>query len=480
MTALTLRAEYLVETLDLPAATGVEDAHWEAFQLEHLNDDSQFRIENKSRQIAWSFTSAAESVADAHLTGRSSIFASINLDEAKEKIRYARAVHENIQLSDKPAIVRDNELGLEFDNGARLLSLPARPPRGKARMNIYLDEFAHVQHDRQIYTAALPIISKGGRLRMGSSPLGASGVFWEVFSEAIRPYSGYTRKRTPWWEVRAFSLNVKEARHKAPAMLTGERVARYGRDAIKAIFDNMPLEDFQQEYEAEFVDESTAWITWEELKAVQSDDLVCFLASGTGKDLTRTYEAIEQLARAGVESAFGVGVDVGRTRNTTEVFIIGLSSVSSYPLRLTLTLDNVEFNDQQEVLERVLSRLPVVKMLIDQNGIGRNLAENLARKYPTKAEGVDFTNATKQVWATDAKMLVQQRKTPLPPDRDIAYQIHSIKKTVTASKNNVFDTARNEKHHADKFWAWALGLSACRTDPLPTFSGQRPSMKRRI
>jgi hypothetical protein len=31
---------------------------------------------------------------------------------------------------------------------------------------------------------------------------------------------------------------------------------------------------------------------------------------------------------------------------------------------------------------------------------------------------------------------------------------------VTAAKNLVFDTTRNEKHHADKFWAWVLALTA--------------------
>jgi phage FluMu gp28-like protein len=102
-------------------------------------------------------------------------------------------------------------------------------------------------------------------------------------------------------------------------------------------------------------------------------------------------------------------------------------------------------------------------MLIDQNGIGNQLAEQLSRRYPGKAEGVLFTNASKGLWATDAKMLVQQRKTPIHVGRDLAYQIHSIKKLVTASKNLVFDTDTNEKHHADKFWAWALALAAAKS-----------------
>lgn len=464
MRLTTLRARFLVQYLDLPAATGVDDARWEHFQLAHLNDDSTFRIEDKSRQIAWSWLAAAESVACAVLDGASSIYVSINLEEAKEKVRYARGVLENLQAPFRlPRLTRDNELGLEFDNGARLLSLPATPPRGKARFRVYLDEFAHVQRDRQIYTGALPIISKGGVLRIGSSPLGASGVFWEVFSEKLRPYPGYRRKTTPWWEVQAFCVNVAEARRLAPAMPTAHRVDLFGNDRIQAIYANLPEEDFRQEYEGEFVDETAAWIPWEEIKAVQDEELTWRHAECKGADVSRAHEVIETLARlvdqGQVEKVLAGGLDIGRTRNTTELYVVGMSTLNSYPLRLAVTLDNVEFDDQLEVVAHALRALPLVGVNIDQNGIGRNLAENLRKRFPMKARGVDFTNETKTLWATDAKMLVQQRKTPVPVDRDLAYQIHSIKRRVTPSKNLVFDTDTNEKHHADKFWAWALALA---------------------
>jgi hypothetical protein len=41
---------------------------------------------------------------------------------------------------------------------------------------------------------------------------------------------------------------------------------------------------------------------------------------------------------------------------------------------------------------------------------------------------------------------------------------------VTGSKNLVFDTERNEKHHADKFWAWALALATARVVAMPAAS----------
>jgi phage FluMu gp28-like protein len=471
----TERCRFLVENLNLERATGVEGARWEHFQIAHLNDDGRFRIEDKSRQIAWSWLVAAEAVADAVLDRSretaGTVFVSINLEEAKEKIRYARRVFDSIELSGLPRLSTDNQLELEFDNGKRLISLPSKPPRGKARFNVDLDEFAHVQHDRQIYTAVLPVVSKGGRVRIGSSPMGASGVFWEIFSEGLRAYPGYTRKRTPWWEVQAFCRNVREARGLAPGMGTSERVELFGADSIKAIFANLPLEDFRQEYEAEFVDETTAWVSWDEIKANQDPALVCESAAMRGSDASAVFDAVERLARhvedKSVERVFAGGLDVGRTRNTTELFLAGLSTSGQYPLRLMLTLEGVPFDTQKDVVARVMKALPVAKLLIDRNGLGMNLAEDMEREFPVKCEGVNFTQESKKLWATEHKMLLQQRKAPIPVDRELAYQIHSIKRKVTASKNMVFDTDRNEKHHADKYWAHALALSAAQHPPRP-------------
>ena len=118
MRALTDRAQLLTEHLNLPNATGVEDAKWERFQVAHLNCNSLFRIEDKSRQIAWSWLIAAEAVADALLDNRSSIFVSINKEEAKEKIRYAKSVFENLEGIRLPKLKSDNQFDLEFEGAA--------------------------------------------------------------------------------------------------------------------------------------------------------------------------------------------------------------------------------------------------------------------------------------------------------------------------------------------------------------------------
>ena len=65
------------------------------------------------------------------------------MEEAKEKIRYSRAIHAAIHPAYRPKIVRDSMMEIEFGNGSRLTSHPSKPPRGKARARIYLDEIAH-------------------------------------------------------------------------------------------------------------------------------------------------------------------------------------------------------------------------------------------------------------------------------------------------------------------------------------------------
>ena len=455
------RCLFLVEHLNLAEAAQVEDAKWERFQIEHLLDDGLFRCETKARQIAWSFTVAAEAVANAVLAGESTIFVSINLEEAKEKARYARRVYANLEIGGLPKVTTDNVLGLEFDNDARILSLPSRPPRGKAKTNIVLDEFAHVMHDREIYTAALPIISRGGKIRIGSSPMGAVGTFWEISRQELRQYPGYTRVVTPWWKVASF-CSTKPI--DAEGMETADRVGQFGNERIQVVFANMPLDDFRQEYECAYIDEAVSFFPWELIRKNQDDTLLHFTVKDPDDIDLVVREMKEHLAAGDIETTLAGGVDVGRKRHLTEIILVGVGDKK--PVRLMVSLDRVEFDVQERVIRHILQILPVTSLLIDQNGLGMHLAENLAKD--TCAQGVDFTNVSKALWVTELKIQMERGAIPLPLDRDLAYEIHSIKKVITVAKNNVYDAVANEKHHADKLWALALASWAARE------AGNRP------
>lgn len=473
---LTDNFTFLVEYLDLPEAVGDPDAQWETFQLEHLNNPSLLAIENKSRQVGWSWLAAAEAVASAcQQKNIPHIFVSINQEEAAEKIRYAKAVIEALDQEVRPKLIIDNTYELEFQNGSRLISHPCRPPRGKAKAHIYLDEFAHYPNDRKVYQGALPAITKGGFLRIGSSPLGARGMFWEIFSQSLRKYPGYVRASIPWWSTVSMSKDPNKAMFDAPGMPTDERVYTFGTDRLIQLYENMLLEDFQQEYELEWLDETVSWIDWELIKRNQvlaSEDRLWYRkVKGVDNAMAAINDVAEQVVRGYIEQTFVGGMDIGRTRDTTEIILLGDSRTThSLPYRFHITLERTEFDDQKAVVSKVLSTLPVTSYLIDRNGLGMDLAEKISGTHP-QAMGFDFTGPNKELLAVEAKLRAQRAEVPLPLERDLSYQIHSIRKKVTAAKNNKYDTESNEKHHADMFWAWALAIWAGKSDGMNVVSG---------
>ncbi len=402
---------------------------------------------------------------------------SINQEEAGEKIRYAKSIIEALDTEVRPKLVRDNTYELEFANGSRLISHPCRPVRGKAKAHIYLDEFAHYPNDVEIYQSALPAITKGGIIRIGSSPLGARGVFWEIYSQGLRQYPGYVRNSIPWWHILAMCNDLQAAYEEAPLLPTEDRVYKYGTSRIIEIFENMPLDSFQQEYECAWLDETVSWIDWELIKRNQhlaADGKLWNIRSKTVDDAIMQVDVmLEEVIRGRIEPVFVGGMDVGRRKDTTEIILLGKDGyTNSLPYRFHVSLDRVEFDLQEAVVRKILSALPVTSFLIDQNGIGMQIAERLS--FHPAVQGAIFTNETKSLWAVEEKLRFQRGQVPIPMDRDFSYQVHSIRRKTTSANNSIFDTSQNEKHHADMFWAHALAVWAGKDDSQVAVTSPNP------
>jgi len=468
MTArLSDKADLAVSCVDLPEAAQVPGARWERFQLEILNNTSTYGITVKARQIAASFTYALDAICDGLLNPNTPhTFISINQDEATEKIRYANAIVEAWHAPPgypSPKLIRANSYLIEMDNKSRLISFPCRPPRGLARNRIYLDEMAHYRETlaRAIYQAAnAAIIKGGGYMRIGSSPLGASGPFWEIATESIQPYPDYTRHVIPWWHVAYMCKDVKAARMEAPEMPTKERVEQFGTEKLHELYRNSFIEDFQQEFETLWVDESVAWHPWEIIQRNQDEDLLWFYARGVDEGLQIVDDVKRAIREGKIENTLYAGLDIGRNHDLTEFVVVGKTTTGQLPLRLRVSLAQVEHPDQETVILKLLKELPIVRALIDDSGMGGPLAEKAMAATSGKAQGVAFTNANKEAWAVETRTQLTEKTTPLPLERDLAYQIHSIKRRVTATKQYAFDAERNDSGHADAYWAWALAVWA--------------------
>lgn len=223
-------------------------------------------------------------------------------------------------------------------------------------------------------------------------------------------------------------------------MPTEERVERFGRALIVEQFDSLPLHDFQQELECQFVDEFYSYYPYELIRPCTSDELVL-------------YDDFTDLPRP--EGRLVTGFDVGRTRDHSEPALFEERN-RRYVCRLLRRYDQVPFSEQEADLRRLLDRVPLARLSIDRSGIGMNLAENLALDYPQVVAEV-FTNESNERWATDFKILLQRRDAVLPRDRELLGQIHSIKRRVLPSRKVSFDAERSTRRgHADRFWAIAL------------------------
>ena len=297
------------------------------YQKEFMNCPAFFRHIDKSRQTGYSFIFACEGLAHAMLDDRfTAIYVSYNEDEAKEKVRYGRELYYSLPKEYRLArkLVVDNKTSLEFDTGKtntnRLISHPQTPPRGKGGgVYVYLDEFAIYRYDKEIYTAALPVIIRGkGRLTCASTPFGKKGIHYDISSNRDNSYKNYTRFKVNWWDCPQFCKNIERAKVDAPFMTTQERVNEFGTFSIKHQYNNFDLLSFQQEFELLYVDESVSFYP---LDLINS----CAYVSKGGKGIPM-YKGIPEIQRAIALGHVGnrliAGFDIGESIDSSEIIIL--------------------------------------------------------------------------------------------------------------------------------------------------------------
>lgn len=436
---------------------------------------ARFRAVNKSRQVGFSFSFAAESFARSHMADNyGAVHVSYNLADAKLKIDEARRLHEAMPLAYQKKLITDTRTELVFQSNGRrggrskIKSMPARPPRG-VNGDVYLDEFAHVANDVEIYNGATALLMRsGGQLTVASTPLGRRGMFYEIITGCLpeQPYTEFARMSVPWWFLQhygpkrpGFCNDVRLAVHEAPGMTTAERVAKFGTKALRDIFDTMTLEAFCQEFECDFSEIAGAFYPNSLIQSCMETE----------------YEVVEEpedMPPVAPGARRVSGVDIGRSIDKTVCWVADQSGDPAkphYDTVLCKKMTGVPFREQESYLRQVLSSPGVVRMKIDETGIGRNLAENLATDFPGIAEGVSFTAPIKERLAVNMKILMQQQRVAMPADRILKSDINSIVRKVSANNNVIFEAKRTKDGHADRFWALAL---ACDIEPPRATSGK--------
>lgn len=450
------------------------------WQEDFITSTKQFIAILKSRRTGFSFATALKGLSKSQDPGRQKYvkqFVSYNESDALEKIRYAMEFNDSIPKWARKKLVTENKSELEFldANGkttSRLISMPCKPPRGKGG-DISLDEFGIFlpKMSRAVYTAALYVISRGGCIEVGSTPLGCIGQFYEICTDR-KAYPSYQRFNVPWWFANALCNDVATAVQEAPNMNTAERVEKFASDTLKQIFANSVLEDFQQECECSFIDTAESYITLEEIYSntpgmdldFNEEEETELLPVGAydellNKELQISKTIDEMCLRQYDPEKDGIlylGYDIAKKRDATSIFVIGLLPNGKKRVYGYEELRAKEFEYQIDCIHRLMKSLPIKRMCLDSTGMGAPIAETLKKKYSERVEGIDFTAATKEEMAMAIKIGLQKKEFILPNIKDLHNQIHSIRRIPTTGGHFRYDADRDENGHADSFWSFAL------------------------
>ena len=433
---------------------------------------------NKSRRIGFSYLVAVCAMLRAQTqNGYEHTFISLNHEEASNKISMCRDIYYRIPQRYRKRLKHDNVTSLTFLDDREGLSRsvirswPAKALRG-LKGDVSFDEAAFIPKFDQVYDGTLPATFRPDSTPMvvtiGSTPFGNSGRFYEVITDR-KSYPNYIRYRIPWFYSSILCKDVKAALESGIwDMDSEERVLRFGTEELIRGFYNYILVAWQQEMECLFVDSAASYITLEEIMANTpqgSDWLAPAWVPDSSTQEQRCSRELDEfilsLPEELIERGYHLygGMDIGRTRNATEIFV-GISRPDKdrkVNLVGMFTYHNLSFDGHRDALEKLFGQCPIDRFFLDSTGLGMDIGEWAIKKWGSgRVTDVQFTIHSKAELAAGLKLSIERVELSLPADRELQRQIHAIRRMASQVGEFRYDAKNEGESHADKFWALAL------------------------
>ena len=397
------------------------------YQREDIECPGRFRWNCWARQTGKSFTKSLRRILRGLSRGRTQIFLSAGERQSRELMAKARQHCQALRIATDyydTRFFRDlsiKQLEIVLPGGVRIIGLPANPQTARGFTgDVLLDEFAMHTFDREIWAAMFPTLLRGdGELDVASTPKGRANVFYQLQNNELFSHRTLT---LPDAIAQGLEVDAEEMRR---AM---------GDETL-----------YRQEFLCEFVDETTAFLTYEQIAACEDPSL--------------TPRAATELL-SGESGELFVGVDVGRVRDLTVVWVLGREG----ELLRTLSIHELSaapFRVQFDLICELLSLRAVRRCCIDAGGLGMQLAEQAVERFGGhRVEAVTFTQALKSEIASALRIAMEARRIRIPCDEQIRNDFHSVERRVTESGHFRLVAPRQAGSHADRFWAAALAVHA--------------------
>ena len=175
--------------------------------------------------------------------------------QSLDLMKYVEIYIETVLKPTGTKLIKDTSTQKTFSNKKSIHCLPSSPNTVVSFTgDVRLDEYPLHKEDKRMFEAMLPTIvnSDTYQLSITGTPLGCSNMFYNIYTNQFDRYPDFKRNRITCWDAIKMGCNMNI-------------------DLIKRNFDE---DSFRQEFECEFIDESTSFFPYDLLKSCIDDDYV--------------------------------------------------------------------------------------------------------------------------------------------------------------------------------------------------------------
>ncbi|HPC33913.1 MAG TPA: terminase family protein [Syntrophales bacterium] len=406
------------------------------YQQRWVADQGKFKIGMFARQCGKTFTATLEIVLDcldAESRGRASRWVILSRGErqareameegVKRHLRAFKTVFDALEYDWEPDV---KAMEVQLPGGSRITALPANADTARGfSANLLLDEFAFHQDSRRIWQAVFPIVSRSElKLRVISTPNGKGNKFYDLMTADDAVWSKHV-------------VDIYQA--------VADGLPRDPEQLKAGVNDD---DAWEQEYELKWLDEASAWLDYDLIASVEHDQAgkPALYAGGP------CYIGNDIAARNDLWVAW-VLEQVGDVLWTREINV----------------QKRIAFAVQDQVMDELMRKYRVLRLCMDQTGMGEKPVEDAVRRYGSiRVEGVLFTGTNKQVLATVGKQAFEDRKIRIPMgDGALKADLHKLRKITTPTGSVRFEADSDSSGHADRAWACFLAVYAASSPTGP-------------
>jgi phage FluMu gp28-like protein len=429
------------------------------YQLAIAKDKSRFKYCLQARQTGKDFASAAEGIRDCyrHECKKSKVTWLIAAPSERQSMESLEkwkewAVMFKIALADIEEVREDpansqsllKSTTITFPHGSRVIAVPGKPDTVRGfSANILLTEFAFFEDPDKTWRAILPSITnplRGGpkKCRLVTTPNG-------VGNKAHAIWTGNYQRPDAKWSCHRVDI------HEAVA-----QGLNFDIEEMRTGLDDP--EGWAQEYELNFLDQSTVLLPYEVIAPCENP-----MATTTVPPEFWNLSTINSQ----LSTPPYCGVDFGRKQDLTVCWTLELVAGTFRMTREVLELARLSTTDQLEHLRPRLRRAQ--RACFDYTGPGTGLGDFLVKEFGEyapekhlygKIELCTFTNALKVDIFPKLRMAFDQKTIGIPVNRAVREDLHSVSRVTLTGGGVTYKAPHTEDGHADRCTALALALRA--------------------